>query len=129
MRCLVDLEGAMERWSDSLWGKLVPRGRKQAAVVAILRRECDSRALVLDRRRALVPNTFVIELPPEIRRRLTDDSALLAEHLARQVRRHAAEQGYTFAGPVAVRMASTDEPGIGRFRIRSRIVRAERLRG
>ncbi|WP_411978013.1 DUF3662 domain-containing protein [Streptomyces phaeochromogenes] len=121
MRFLVCLEHTMERWSTTVWQSLVPRQRKQAEVVGILRRECDDRALILDRRRTLVPNTFVIELPPESHRQLTDDSAQVAGHLAAQVRRHAAEQGYTFAGPVAVHLAPADDAGVGRFRIRSHI--------
>ncbi|WP_128434141.1 DUF3662 domain-containing protein [Streptomyces cyaneus] len=121
MRLLVDLERTMERWSNTLWESLVPRARKQAEVVGVLRRECDDRALILDRRRTLVPNAFVIELPPESHRQLTDDSAQVAGHLAAQVRRHAAEQGYTFAGPVGVRLAPADDTRVGRFRIRSRI--------
>ncbi|MFC8667482.1 DUF3662 domain-containing protein [Streptomyces sp. NPDC057199] len=111
----------MERWSTAVWQSLVPRQRKQAEVVGILRRECDDRALILDRRRTLVPNAFVIELPPESHRQLTDDSAQVAVHLAAQVRRHAAEQGYTFAGPVAVHLAPADDASVGRFRIRSHI--------
>jgi hypothetical protein len=121
MSFLVGLERTLERWSNVMWESLVPRATKQAEVVGILRRECDDRALILDRRRTLVPNAFVIELPSESHRQLTDDSAQVTGHLAAQVRRHAAEQGYTFAGPVAVDLASADDAGVGRFRIRSRI--------
>jgi hypothetical protein len=121
MKFLVGLERTMERLSNTLWESLIPRARKQAEVVGILRRECDDRALILDRRRTLVPNAFVIELPPESHRQLTDGSAQVAGHLAAQVRRHAAEQGYTFAGPVAVHLAAADDAGVGRFRVRSRI--------
>lgn len=75
MRFLVGLERTLERWSNVMWESLVPRATKQAEVVGILRRECDDRALILDRRRTLVPNAFVIELPSESHRQLTDDSA------------------------------------------------------
>ncbi|MFI6340658.1 DUF3662 domain-containing protein [Streptomyces sp. NPDC050535] len=122
MRFLGDLERTMERWSNALWELVIPPARKQAAVVGTLRRECDDRALILDSRRTLVPNAFVIELPPESHRRLTPDSALLARHLATQVRRHAAECGYTFAGPVDVRLAPALAVEVGRFRVRSHIV-------
>ncbi|MFJ4831330.1 DUF3662 domain-containing protein [Streptomyces sp. NPDC088747] len=125
MRFLGDLERAMERWSDALWELLIPPAREQAEVVGRLRRECDDHALILDSRRTLVPNAFVIELPPESHRRLTPDSALLAGQLAAQVCRHAAEQGYTFAGPVAVRLAPARAAGVDRFRVRSRIVPAQ----
>lgn len=122
MRFLIGLERTMERRFNALWALLIPPARKQAEVVGILRRECDDRALILDRRRTLVPNAFVIELPPESHRQLTDGSVQLAQHLAAQVRSHAAEQGYSFAGPVAVQLTPVYDAGVGRFRVRSRIV-------
>jgi hypothetical protein len=112
----------MEHWIDAVWKALVPPAGRQTEVVGTLRRECDDRALILDRRRTLVPNAFVIELPPASHDRLTEDSARVAGHLAAEVRRHAAEQGYTFAGPVTVRLAQADDAGVGRFRVRSRVV-------
>lgn len=121
MKFLSGLERTMERWVNALWTVLIPRDGKQAEVVGILRRECDERALILDRRRTLVPNTFVIELPTESHLRLAVGRAEVAGHLAAQVRRHAAEQGYTFAGPVVVHLAQTGDPDVGRFRVRSRI--------
>ncbi|MFE7645873.1 FhaA domain-containing protein [Streptomyces phaeoluteigriseus] len=115
----------MEGWVDALGEALIPRAGKRAEVVRILHCECDDGALILDRRRTLVPNTFVIELPPESHLRLAPGSAEVVGHLAAQVRRHAAEQGYTFAGPVAVHLARTDDADVGRFRVRSRIVPSE----
>lgn len=111
----------MERWSNVLWARLIPSARKQAEVVGILRRECDDRALILDRQRTLVPNTFVIELPPDSHRQLAAHNTQLTRHLAAQVRRHAAEQGYTFAGPITVQLASAGGASVRRFRVGSRI--------
>ncbi|GAB2865348.1 hypothetical protein GCM10027074_35900 [Streptomyces deserti] len=126
MRFLAGLEHAVERWSNSLLESLIRPARKNAEVVGILRRECDDHALILDRRRTLVPNTFVVELPPESHRQLTDGSAQVTGHLEAQIRRHAAEQGYIFAGPVAVSLSPADDAGVGRFRIRSHIAPIER---
>jgi hypothetical protein len=121
MGFLLGLERILERWANALWEMLIPRTREHVEVVGILRHECDNRALILDRQRTVVPNIFVIDLPPESHLRLTAGSAEVAGHLAAQVRRHAAEQGYTFAGPVAVHLARSDDADVGRFRIRSRI--------
>ncbi|MEU0599917.1 FhaA domain-containing protein [Streptomyces sp. NPDC006393] len=106
MRSLSSLEDAMERW--------------------ILRQECDDRALILDWHRTLVPNAFVIELPLASHNRLVGSKEQLGRHLSNQVRRHAADQGYTFAGPVAVFLAPVEGSKIGRFRVRSRIVPAQK---
>ncbi|MDG4862003.1 hypothetical protein P8605_28065 [Streptomyces sp. T-3] len=42
--------------------------------------------------------------------------------------RHAAEQGYTFAGPITVHLTPGHSPDIGRYRIASRITPAQHHR-
>ncbi|MEU9918355.1 FhaA domain-containing protein [Streptomyces sp. NPDC051001] len=91
MRSLAALEHTMERWSNALWTSLIPLAHKQydhADVVRTLYRECDDRALILDRRRVLVPNAFVIELPPQSHQQLAGTSRQLGAHLSSHVRRH-----------------------------------------
>ncbi|WP_408909632.1 FhaA domain-containing protein [Streptomyces solicavernae] len=86
-------------------------------------------ALILDRQRTLAPNAFVVQLPPDAHRQLISCSGQLGRQLANQVRRHAAEQGYIFAGPVVVHLAGTPGAGVGRFRIHSRIAPLQRRTG
>ncbi|NBE50802.1 DUF3662 domain-containing protein [Streptomyces boluensis] len=129
MRFLVEFERSVERWGNALWETLIPPSRKQAEVVAKLRNECDDRALILDRQRTLVPNAFVVQLPPDAHRQLIACSGQLGRQLATQIRRHAAEQGYTFAGPVVVHLTGTPGAGVGRFRIHSRIAPLQRRTG
>ncbi|WP_328766371.1 DUF3662 domain-containing protein [Streptomyces sp. NBC_00286] len=122
MKSLTALEQAMERWSNALWTLLIPpvhRQQDQTELVRTLHQECDDRALILDRQRILVPNVFVIELPPESHRQLADSRGPLDNYLSNHVRRHAAEQGYSFAGPVAVRLTEVEGNKVGRFRVRS----------
>lgn len=121
MRLINRIEDTMERWTTTVWTTLVPPQQKRGEVVAILRRQCDDSALILGRERVLVPNAFVIELPPESHRQLTTTSAELGRYLAAQVHRHAAEQGYTFAGPVAVSLRPAGGDTVGRFQIHGRI--------
>lgn len=121
MRLINRIEDTMERWTTTVWTTLVPPRQKRGEVVAILRRQCDDSALILGRERVLVPNAFVIELPPESHRQLNTTSAELSRYLATQVHRHAAEQGYTFAGPVAVSLRPAGGDAVGRFQIHGRI--------
>lgn len=121
MRRVTAAELAMEKWTDRLWTRLLPAREEDCDVVAILRRDCDENALILDRERVLVPNSFVVELPSAIHSQLESSSGGLVRQLAVQVRRHAAEQGYVFAGPVAVQLHASDCSTIGRFRVYSRI--------
>ncbi|MFI6416918.1 FhaA domain-containing protein [Streptomyces sp. NPDC050842] len=115
----------MEHWTTPLWGLLPPRQR-QGEVVAILRKQCDDNALILGRHRVVVPNAFVIELLPEIHRKLTAHAVPMGPHLVNEVHRYAAEQGYTFAGRVVVDLCPAAGGTTVRFRVHSRIAPATR---
>ncbi|MFI6089595.1 DUF3662 domain-containing protein [Streptomyces sp. NPDC051218] len=121
MGLLSTVEQTMERWTSALWARVIPSPRRPGEVVAILQRECDDNALILDRQRVLVPNAFVVELPSESHRRLTAHTDEVSRHLVGHVCRHAAEHGYTFAGPVAVALQPSGDESVGRFLVRSRI--------
>ncbi|MFI9742415.1 FhaA domain-containing protein [Streptomyces sp. NPDC052494] len=125
MQFLQAAERVMERWTTPLWGLLLPPKQRQGEVVAILRRHCDDKALILGRHRVLVPNAFVIELLPQIHRQLTAHVLRTEQHLVNEMHRYAAEQGYTFAGRVAVELCSSTGEATQRFRIYSRIAPAE----
>ncbi|WEO93041.1 FhaA domain-containing protein [Streptomyces sp. FXJ1.172] len=122
------VERAMEQWTSALWDRLPRRPKDPVELIGTLHRHCDENALILDRRRILVPNAFVIELLPDIHRRLTADAEQVAPHLATQIRRHAAERGYTFAGPVAVQFRPAPADSSARFRVHSRIAPAVAVR-
>ncbi len=118
-------ERVMERWTSNLWGFLLPAKHERGEAVAMLLRQCDDNALIVGRQRVVVPNDFVIELLPEIHQQLSASAWPVAPVLANQVRRHAAERGYTFAGPVAVDLRPAPDDTALRFRIHSRITPAE----
>ncbi|KOG31013.1 hypothetical protein AQJ84_19885 [Streptomyces resistomycificus] len=111
----------MERWATNVRRYLLPVRPGRGEVVAALLRQCDDNALILGRQRIVVPNAFVVEVPPEVHRQLCDNPLPVAPVLVHQVCRHAAEQGYIFAGPVVVdlRPAPGDTPA--RFRVHSRV--------
>ncbi|WP_063806095.1 DUF3662 domain-containing protein [Streptomyces kanamyceticus] len=121
MTFLAGFERRMDAWTSALWSKMIPPPRHPLEVVGILHRACDDHALILDRQRTVVPNAFAIELPPESHQQLTADGANVGGYLALQVRRYAAEQGYTFTGPVAVQLTASRDTRVGRVRVHSRI--------
>lgn len=57
-------------------------------------------------------------------RQLAIEQARVEQHLGAQVRRHAAEQGYTFAGPVSISLCASHDETVGRFRVHSSITTA-----
>ncbi|MCL7429835.1 FhaA domain-containing protein [Streptomyces sp. YS415] len=117
----------MERWTTSLWGLLLPAKPERGEAVSDLLRQCDDNTVIVGRQRVVVPNDFVMELLPAIHRQILASPLPVGPVLANEVRRHAAEQGYTFAGPVAVDLIPSCSDTTARFRIYSRITPAAKL--
>ncbi len=91
-------------------------------IAAALQRECDGRAAIVGRGRTMVPNVFVIELSSDDHARLEDYGGPMCGELADMVRDHAAEQGYSFVGPVQVTLERQEDLETGRFRVRGRAI-------
>ncbi|HVE74624.1 MAG TPA: DUF3662 and FHA domain-containing protein [Mycobacteriales bacterium] len=90
-------------------------------VAAALQREAGNNKAVVAAGRVLVPNNYVVELGREDLDRLSPyDEALCAE-LADMVSEHAGEQGWSFVGPVGVRLEHMDDLKTGVFRVRSAV--------
>nr|WP_267882956.1 FhaA domain-containing protein [Streptomyces bicolor] len=121
MRLFGTVERAMDGWTSGLWDRLARRIKDPVELVSTLLQHCDDKALIIDRHRILVPNAFVIELLPDIHRKLEASAEQVAPHLANQVRRHAAERGYTFAGPITVHLRPASGDMTDRYCVRSRI--------
>jgi hypothetical protein len=96
------------------------KGEVQPVEVAqALQRETDDRRTVVGDGKVLVPNDFVVELGPHDHQRLSPWTKALTKELASMVREHAAEQGYSFVGPVTVALEETPGVDTGVFRVRS----------
>ncbi|WP_425826900.1 FhaA domain-containing protein [Streptomyces fractus] len=115
------VEGTLERWSAPLWSHVLPRPRREDEVIRIMRQHCDDHVLILDRQRTIIPNTFVVLLPWPSHHRISPHAPQVQRQLALQVRRYAAENGYTFAGPVTVELRAAHEDMAPLFRIHSSI--------
>jgi hypothetical protein len=90
-------------------------------VAAALQRELDDQAAVVGRDRTLVPNRFVVELGHHDYDRLSPYEKPLTDELAAMVREHAADQRYSFVGPVQVKLLLVHALETGLFRIRSEV--------
>jgi hypothetical protein len=91
-------------------------------IAGALQRETDNRKSIVGPGRVHVPNDFVVELGDHDHGRLEEWSEPLGTELAAMVREHAAEQGYSFVGPVHVGFEHVPEISTGTFRIRSGVV-------
>jgi hypothetical protein len=118
--------GVLQRFERRLGGLVegafakVFKGDVQPVEVAsALQRETDDKKTVVGQGKVLVPNDFVVELGQHDYDRLNPWAEPLGKELAAMVREHAAEQRYSFVGPVKVALELMPSVDTGVFRIRS----------
>lgn len=123
--------GVLQRFERRLGGlvegafaKVFKGGVEPVEIASALARETDDRRAVSSNR-ILVPNEFAVELASGDHARLAPYTRALCDELAEMVREHAAEQRYTFVGPVNVRLAEAPDLDVGVFRIRSSVAAAD----
>ncbi|CAM3788881.1 DUF3662 domain-containing protein [Nocardiopsis gilva] len=92
-------------------------------IASAVQREMDERAAIVAQGRTLVPNDFVVELSAEDKESMEALADTIGQELAKLARDYATEQGYSFVGPVRVHFKADDSLQIGRFRIRSGVIR------
>jgi hypothetical protein len=91
-------------------------------IAGALQRETDNRKTIVGPGKVHVPNDFVVELGDHDHARLAEWAEPLGDELGAMVREHAAEQGYSFVGPVMVGFEHVPEISTGVFRVRSGVV-------
>jgi hypothetical protein len=94
-------------------------------IAGALQRETDNRKTIVGPGKVHVPNDFVVELGDHDHARLAEWAEPLGDELGAMVREHAAEQGYSFVGPVKVGFEHVPEISTGVFRVRSSVVAAD----
>ncbi|OMI84980.1 hypothetical protein BSZ07_37410 [Streptomyces sp. M1013] len=122
----LESERVMEQWVMNVWSRLSPARQTHGEALATILRQCDENALIVGRQRVVAPNAYVIELLAQTHRQISDSALPVPPALAAHVRRHAAERGYTFAGPVTVHLRPAPDDRTDRFRVHSRIAPAKR---
>jgi hypothetical protein len=94
-------------------------------IAASLQREASDKRAIVGAGRVFVPNEYVVELGETDSERLLPYEAPLRKELASMVEEHAVEQGWSFAGRVAVRLEKADDLDTGVFRVRSKVASAD----
>jgi hypothetical protein len=127
--------GVLQRFERRLGGlvegafaKVFKGGVEPVELAGALARECDDRKAI-SATRSLVPNEFTIHLSDQDYERLSPYAHALGEELATLVREHAAEQRYTFVGPVLVRLVHDPGLQLGIYRVDSAVGSAPGLAG
>lgn len=122
MSALQRFERRLEKLVNGTFAKAFKSDLEPVELAAGLQRELDTRARILSRDRALVPNVFVVALSAYDHGNLSPYSGTLSQELADVVVGHAKAQRYAFSGPVSIRFVRDDALGTGQFNIDSEVV-------
>lgn len=105
MGILDSFERGLERAVNGAFAKTFKSGLQPIEITAALRRELDTKAVVVARDRILVPNRFTVRLAPRDFERMTGLGDALIDELIQLVQQHAAAQHYQFAGGISITLA------------------------
>ena len=119
--------GVLDRFEKRLGGMVegsfarIFRSRVESVEIsAALAREADINKAI-GPQRVLVPNVYLVDLGSSDYAHLAPYAFTLGDELAAMQREHAAEQGYSFVGPVTVTLQEQTSLRTGAFRISSRV--------
>mgnify|MGYP000002791571 FL=1 len=119
MGLLDSFEKGLERAVNSAFAKSFRSGIQPVEIAAALRSELDAKAAVVSRDRILAPNAFEVRLAPADAERMRSLGSTLDDELLSLVQKHAKAQGFSFAGPVTVALATDEQLATGTLRVDS----------
>jgi hypothetical protein len=107
---LDSFERGLERAVNGAFAKTFKSGLQPIEITAALRRELDTKAVVVSRDRILVPNKFTVRLSGRDYQRMTAVGPALIDELTQLVQQHASAQHYQFAGGISI--ALSEDPAL-----------------
>jgi hypothetical protein len=120
---LDNFERGLERAVNGAFAKTFRSGLQPVEVTSALRRELDTKAVVVARDRILVPNQFIIRLSPADYATMSAVGPTLIDEFILQVEQHAIVQRYSFAGGISIRLTADEKLAEGVVAIDSEAVR------
>lgn len=120
MGLLDSFEKGLERAVNSAFAKSFRSGIQPIEIAAALRTELDAKAAVVSRDRILAPNEFEVRMAPADAERMQSLGTTLDDELHTLVDGHAKAQGFSFAGPVTIRLVGDEQLPTGTLRINSK---------
>ena len=102
MGLLDNFERGLERAVNGAFAKTFRSGLQPVEITSALKRELDTKAVVVARDRILVPNKFVIRLSPGDYANITGLGPAVIDEFTAQVEKHAVSQHYSFAGGISI---------------------------
>ena len=102
MGLLDNFERGLERAVNGAFAKTFRSGLQPVEITSALRRELDTKAVVVARDRILVPNKFTVLLSPADYSTMSAVGPSLTDEFTLQVEQHATAQRYSFAGGISI---------------------------
>jgi hypothetical protein len=106
---LDNFERGLERAVNGAFAKTFRSGLQPVEVTSALKRELDTKAVVVARDRILVPNKFTVLLSPTDYSTMSAVGPSLIDEFILQVEQHATAQRYSFAGGISLVLKSDDK--------------------
>lgn len=113
MGLLDNFERGLERAVNGAFAKTFKSGLQPIDITSALRRELDTKAVVVSRDRILVPNRFTVQLSESDFDRMSALGPTLIDELTQLVQQHATAQHYAFAGGISITLSSNDRLATG----------------
>jgi hypothetical protein len=122
---LDSFERGLERAVNGAFAKTFRSSLQPVEITSALRRELDTKAVVVARDRILAPNKFLVRLSRPDYDAMAELGPTLSDEFVLQVERHASTQHYSFAGGISVELQPDDKLGQGVVAIDSENVKGE----
>ncbi|MEO6943534.1 MAG: DUF3662 and FHA domain-containing protein [Lacisediminihabitans sp.] len=125
MGILDSFERGLERAVNGAFAKTFKSGLQPIEITSALRRELDTKAVVVARDRILAPNKFTVHLAHGDFDRMAALGATLIDELTQLVQQHAAAQHYQFSGGISITLANDPSLSEGMIELVSVNVKGE----
>ncbi|MHB1173486.1 MAG: FhaA domain-containing protein [Lacisediminihabitans sp.] len=119
MGILDSFERGLERAVNGAFARTFKSGLQPIEITSALRRELDTKAVVVARDRILVPNRFTVRLSSGDFERMTAIGPTLIDELTQLVQQHAAAQHYQFSGGISIALKQDATIGEGMIQVDS----------
>lgn len=127
MGILDRMERGLDRAVNGAFAKTFRSGLQPIEIASALRRELDTRAAIVSRDRTLAPNRFTVRVSAVDEQRMRDLGSSLNDELVQSLQRHADEQGFSFAGPLTVKITADPSLTAGMIVVDSGTVRGDQV--
>ncbi len=124
MGLLDNVERGLERLVSGAFAKSFRGGVQPIEIIAALKREIDSHAVVVQRDRILAPHAYTVGLNSEDFEPLNAHGAVLISELTDGVRAYANRQRYSFTAPVLITLVAASDIARGVIKVASQALDA-----